>query len=233
MLLVLCQLSNNPFPFPSREGVYPSLYPSPWSQNGGADDRRGLLLPFLGHSVCILFLILDLVSDYVGFWSQFGLILPPNLEPKSNQNRSKSHPRCIQNRILFLITFWIDFWWIFDGFSASKSTKNQSKMNQKVNPTSQQPRYRKTTKFGDSSTFFIDFNNFALGLLRSKIYKKWSNIHQKTSLKSIPQLAPIFVPTWLHFGRVLGGGWEPSWLQIAPKADPKNDQKNDHLLDGS
>ena len=158
---------------------------------------------------------------------------PPNLEPKSSQNRSKSNPRCIQNRILFLITFWMDFWWIFGGFSTSTSTKNQSKMNQKVNPTTQQPRYRKTTKFGDSSTFFIDFSYFALGMLRSKINKKRSNIHQKTSLKSTPQLVPILVPTWLHFGRVLGGGWEPSWHQIAPKVDPKNDQKNDHLLDGS
>ena len=80
----------------------------------------------------------------------FGSVLPPKLEPKSSQNRSKSHPRCIQNRILFLITFWIDFWWIFCGFSTSTSTKNQSKMNQKVNPTTQ-PRYRKTSKFGDRS----------------------------------------------------------------------------------
>ena len=28
---------------------------------------------------------------------------------------------------------------------------------------------------------------------------------KKTSLKSIPQLVSILVPTWLHFGRVLGG----------------------------
>ena len=129
---------------------------------------------------------------------------PSNLEPKSIKNRPKSHPRCIQNRILFLIAFWIAFSLIFGWFSTSTSTKNQSKINQEVNSTTQQPRYRKTIKFGESSTFFIDFSYFALGMLRSKINKKRSNIHQKTSLQSIPQLVPILVPTWLHFGKVLG-----------------------------
>ena len=36
-------------------------------------------------------------------------------------------------------------------------TSKSKKINQKVNPTTQQPQYRKTNKFGNSSTFFIDF----------------------------------------------------------------------------
>ena len=122
-----------------KGGVYPSLYPSPWSQNGGAEGRRSLLLPFLGHSVCIFFLYSIWYPIMLDFGANLASSCPPNLEPKSNQNRSKSHPRCIQNRILFMITFWWDFLWI----STAISTKNQSKKNQNVNPTTQQPKYRK------------------------------------------------------------------------------------------
>ena len=50
------------------------------------------------------------------------------------------------------------------------------------------------------------------------------------TVKSTPQLASIFLPTWLHFGRVLGAKLEPSWYQIVSKVDPKSDTKNDHLL---
>ena len=135
----------------------------------------------------MLFFAIVLVSDFVGFWCQLGLNLPPNLEPKSTKSRPKSHPRCIQNGILFWITFWMAFWLIFGGFSASTSTKNQSKINQEVNPTTQQPKYRKTIKFSVSSTFFIDLNYFALGMLNPRIHKKRSNIHPKTTLKSMLQ----------------------------------------------
>ena len=115
------------------------------------------LLPCYPHGFWTAFLgvvfAIVLVSDFVGFWCQVGLNLPPNLELKTTKNRPKSHPRCIQNRILFLITFWIAFCLIFGVFSTSKSTKNQSKNNQKVNPTTQQPKYRKTSKFDNSFTF--------------------------------------------------------------------------------
>ena len=67
-------------------------------------------------------------------------------------------------------------------------------------------------------------------MLSQQINKKRSNIHQKTTLKSRPQLESILEPTWLHFGRVLGAKLGPSWHQIAPKNDPKNNQKTDHIL---
>ena len=108
---------------------------------------------------------------------------------------------------------------------------NRPKFNQKVNPTTQQPRYRKNIKFSNSSTLFTDFSYFALGMLRYIFNKNGAKIPSKTNVKSTPQLASILVPTWLHFGRVLGAKLEPSWHQIASKADPKNDTKNDHLLD--
>ena len=41
-------------------------------------------------------------------------------------------------------------------------------------------------------------------MLRLKNTKKGSNIHQKTPIKSTPQLGSIWEPTWLHFGRVWG-----------------------------
>ena len=39
------------------------------------------------------------------------------------------------------------------------------------------------------------------------------------------QFGSILEPTWLHFGKVLGAKLGPSWHKIAPKVDPKNDQK--------
>ena len=69
--------------------------------------------------------------------------------------------------------------------------------------------------------------NRALGhvMLSTKIYKNRPNILQKTAPKSMLQLGSILEPTWLHFGRVLGAKMGPSWLQMAPKIDPKNAQK--------
>ena len=73
----------------------------------------------------------------------------------------------------------------------------------------------------------------ALGyvMLYTKINQKWSNIHQKTTLKSMLQFWSILEPTWLHFGRGLGVKMEPSGHQIASKINPQNDPKNDHLFD--
>ena len=51
----------------------------------------------------------------------------------------------------------------------------------------------------------------------------------KIALKSTPNLDRFCT----QLGSILGGLGEPSWHQIAAKVDPKNDTKNDHLLDGS
>ena len=45
------------------------------------------------------------------------------------------------------------------------------------------------------------------------------------------QLGSILEPTWLHFGRVLGGRDGANLAPNGSKTDPKNDQNNDHLLD--
>ena len=67
----------------------------------------------------------------------------------------------------------------------------------------------------------------ALGyvMLYTKINKTWSNIHQKTTLKSMLQFWSILEPTWLYFGKVWGAKLEPKWYQIALKIDPNIDQK--------
>ena len=74
----------------------------------------------------------------------------------------------------------------------------------------------------------------ALGhvMLCTKFNKNDAKIPSKTTVKSTSQLGSILEPTWLHFGRVWGAKLEPSWHQIAPKVDPQNDQKSDHLFDG-
>ena len=44
------------------------------------------------------------------------------------------------------------------------------------------------------------------------------------------QLASIFDPTWLHFGRVLASNLLPTWPQDALKTHSQNHQKTDHIL---
>ena len=67
-------------------------------------------------------------------------------------------------------------------------------------------------------------------MLGQKINKNRPNILQKTTLKTMPQLGWILVPTWLHFGRILGAKMAPSWVLIALKLKSKNYQKKDDLL---
>ena len=67
-------------------------------------------------------------------------------------------------------------------------------------------------------------------MLAQKINKNRPNIVQKTTLKTMPQFGWILVPMWLHFGRIWGAKMGPSWFQMALNIDPKNNQKNDHLL---
>ena len=83
-------------------------------------------------------------APFFRFWCQLGSILTPNLDPKSLQNRSKSHPKSNQNHIsCFIVFFLIDFWLIFCWFSTSKSTKNQQKNDQQITPTPQQQKIKK------------------------------------------------------------------------------------------
>ena len=67
--------------------------------------------------VCILF--------FPSFWSQLGSNLAANGDPKSTQNRSKSHPKSIHNLILFFMPSWTDFWSIF----VQLGLQNHSKMH--------------------------------------------------------------------------------------------------------
>ena len=73
---------------------------------------------------------------------------------------------------------------------------------------------------------FLQYNR-ALGhvMLCTKIDKHRPNIPQKTALKSMLQVGSILEPTWVNFGRVWGVKMGPSWLQMAPKIDPKSDQQ--------
>ena len=63
-----------------------------------------------------------------------------------------------------------------------------------------------------------------------KINKIRPNILQKTTIKTMPQLGWILVPTWLHFGMVLGAKMVSCWVQMALRIDSKNKNKNDYLL---
>ena len=78
-----------------------------------------------------------------------------------------------------------------------------------------------------------DFSDFGHAMLSQQINKKRPNIHQKTPLKSTPQLGSILAPTWLHFGEVFGAKMGLSWHQVGPKLDFQIDQKIDYISDRS
>ena len=51
--------------------------------------------------------------------------------------------------------------------------------------------------------------------------------------KQVSNQHPNLHRFWNQFGFILGGFWEPSWYQMAPKVDAQRYQKNDHLLNRS
>ena len=115
----------------------------------------------------------------------------------------------------------MDFGRVLEGFWEGFGSKSQ--------PNSPTTKIAKTLK---NTVFYNGFLLLRPCHVEVKINKNAANNPSKTTLKSTSQLASILQPTWLHFGRVLGAKLEPSWHQIAPKVDPKSDQKNDHLFDG-
>ena len=163
-------------------------------------------------------------SILVPTWLQLGSQLGLKIDQKSSSEPSKPHPNLHLVFDCFLDRFLIDFWSIFDPQINKKSIKNRSKS---------QPN-RPTTKIAKSMKnveTVYSFCYFGLVMLWWKINKNGAEIPSKTTVKSTPQLASILNPTWLHFGTVLGAKLEPSWHQIASKVDPKNETKNDQLLD--
>ena len=104
-----------PPPNPLKGGVYPSLYPSPWDQNGGA-DRRGVLpfsffVRFLGLRF-FAFFCAPFFSLLVRFWSILGSFLAPFFV-FFGAVLAVSVRRLIEHR------FSTDFRSFFKGFSAT------------------------------------------------------------------------------------------------------------------
>ena len=123
---------------------------------------------------------------------------------------SKTHPKSRFLRDRF-----------FDDFRPPKQQKNN---NKSIDKSSQQHNNKKSKK---CISYWQGQWIRALGhvMLCTKFNKNGAKIPSKTIVKSTSQLGSILEPTWLHFGRVLGAKLEPSWHQIAPKVDPKSDQK--------
>ena len=129
------------------------------------------------------------------FWS----ILVPTWPQLGPQIHPKIHPRAIKNRSQIAYYFWFVFWLIFHWFFIDFRPQNQSKIHQKSTPKSSQELNNKKSK---TSILYWNLQYIrALGyvMLYTKFNKKRFKIHQKTFLKSTPQLASILGPTWLHF----------------------------------
>ena len=165
-------------------------------------------------------------SIFDRFWFQLGPNLAPKSLPKPTQEPPKIDPKSHLIFDLFFDRFFIDFSSIFDPKITPKSIKNQSQ-NQPKSPTA------KISKIYKKRRTVYDFSHFGHAMLSQQINKKRPNIHQKTPLKSRPQLGSILAPTWLHFRQVLEAKMGPSWHQIAPKLDLQIDQKIDHMSDRS
>ena len=105
---------------PHPSSLLPLLWPWPWPWPWHPLDWILLRAGTHHYSQFVAWLLnnhfFDLILEpsFFEFWCQLGPNLAPNLGPKSIKNRSKSHPKSIQNRIIFLIAFLIDVWSIVD-----------------------------------------------------------------------------------------------------------------------
>ena len=77
---MLFPLSNIPPFFPSQGGVYPSLYPSPGTKNGGAAGGRLVSFPLLADLLALRFLTFfcdPLFITFRSIWLHFDLLFGP------------------------------------------------------------------------------------------------------------------------------------------------------------
>ena len=109
----------------------------------------------------------------------------------------------------------IDFSWIFHRFSTPKSIKNLSKINPKINPKAQEPKYQKSIKNLELSTILATSAMPCWG-------KKSIKINPKSITKQLSNQHPNLHRFWSQLGSILGGFGEPTWSQNRCKIDPKS-----------
>ena len=146
-----------------------------------------------------------LTSSWYPSFSDFGANLAPTWLPTWAQNRPKIDPRAIQNPSQLASCFRSPFGSIFYRFLMDFRPQNRPKINQKsIKRSSQQHNNQKAKMLKKHCV--LQYNR-ALGhvMLSTKIDKNRLNILLETASKSMLQLGSILEPTWLHFGRVLGG----------------------------
>ena len=170
----------------------------------------------------------------VGFWSiwdgfgnQLGL-----------QNRPKSEPTSINNRIMFWIGFLIAFWLIWNWFLRSWS-QNPPQIHWKIHAKSHQVCHR----FSDRSVIHFNANwvqehmtlrccvvgfMFSFFLVHF-IIPKPDKIQPKINQTSIKKWNKRSMQFWIDFGKILGGFWKP-WVQVGPRIGKKINYKSIDFL---
>ena len=136
----------------------------------------------------------------VPFWCQLASQNGPKIHQKSIQEPSNTHPNIHLIIDHFFHWFLMDFSLIFDPKINENSIKNQS-TNHPNNTTTKWCRYPKNNK---KPTVFYYFCYVGYVILYLKINKIRPNILQKTTVKTMPQLGWIWMPTYLYFWWVLG-----------------------------
>ena len=157
-------------------------------------------------------------------WIDFGANLASTWHPKSNQNRSKSHQKSIQNLILFLMPSWTDFGRIFGATWTPKPRRNPLKNQLERFPTTKHRRIQNPLK----TSILFDSRYVVLGL---EIIKNRTDVLQKVASTTMLQFGSILNQTWLNFGRVLAPKLVPIWPQVALNVDPEKYDKTDHILE--
>ena len=125
-----------------------------WGPRWGQVGTKSLQKSIFKSMINMIAFQIALGTDFDRFWaptwspnrpriSQLGAKIgprPPQDPSKTSQNPLKSSPKSIQNRNLIFDPFWSRILLIFHRFSTPKSSKNQSKINQQIIPTTQQPK---------------------------------------------------------------------------------------------
>ena len=104
-------------PSPGAKKIFSFLVPKPIQEPSRAFQKPSKIASHFHHRF---------LMALAPTWPQLGPNLPPTWSQNPSKILPKSHPRRIQNRIIFLMTFWMDFGCIFDLQNYKKSIKNRS-----------------------------------------------------------------------------------------------------------
>ena len=195
----------------SVSGVLYGVWEAGWivlkGQTLDGPDALAAIAPLIFRSIFWHRLGIPFYRILVPTWLQLASQLGPKIHQKSTQEPSKTQPNIHLVIDLFFHWFLMIFSLIFDLKINENLTKNLS-TNDPNNTTTKWCRCPKNVQKPTVFYYFCYVGHVSLSL---KINKIRPNILQKPTIKTMPQLGWILMPTYLYFWWVWGAKLEPKY----------------------